>query len=375
LPNLAPHVVARSRPRAARASSLVSPADVTVHEVAERMSDKTDRRMAALQGAGILLVVIGHAEGLLPAERDALVKVDAEYAAFIGIVQWIYSFHMPLFFAMSGSLLHRATLRKGARAYPSWNDFVASKAERLLLPYVVISSVAYPIKVLLSRFALRPIQFTLHDYVWNLVFPWENTIIFFWFLSTLWLMFATAPFCLRAAAPRWRDALLAAVAVGLYFLFPHHPSGALGFFNLGGLLHNYVFFVAGFLGSKYAVARWLVGRHFLQLASLAASVCLVIGFREQPIAMFAASFAGMAFVTVVIGSPLQTALARLGDVSFTVYLLSWFPQIFVRVVGRSLHLDIWWIVLASIASAFAFSFTVVALRDRVLPSRLRLVLG
>jgi hypothetical protein len=58
-----------------------------------------------------------------------------------------------------------------------------------------------------------------------------------------------------------------------------------------------------------------------------------------------------------------------------VYLLSWFPQIFVRVVGRSLHLDIWWIVLASIASAFAFSFTVVALRDRVLPSRLRLVLG
>ena len=92
------------------------------------MIDKTDRRMAALQGAGILLVVIGHAEGLLPAERDALTKVDAAYAAFIGIVQWIYSFHMPLFFVMSGFLLHRATLREGARAYPSWNEFVALKA-------------------------------------------------------------------------------------------------------------------------------------------------------------------------------------------------------------------------------------------------------
>jgi fucose 4-O-acetylase-like acetyltransferase len=339
------------------------------------MNDKSDRRMAALQGAGILLVVIGHAEGLLPAERDALVKVDAAYAAFIGIVQWIYSFHMPLFFAMSGFLLHRATLRKGARAYPSWNEFVASKAERLLLPYVVISSVAYPIKVLLSRFALRPIQFTLHDYVQNLVFPWENTIVFFWFLSTLWLMFATAPFCLRAAAPKWSDALLGVLAVGLYFLFPHHPSGPLGFLNLGGLLHNYIFFLIGFLVSKYAVAGWIVRHRSLQLASLVLSVCMVLWFKAQPIAALVAAVAGMVSVTMVIGSPAQAALARLGDISFQVYLLSWFPQIFVRVVGKTLHLNIWWIVMASIASAFVFSFCVVAARDRLLPRRLHLVLG
>jgi len=339
------------------------------------MNDKTDRRMAALQGAAILLVVIGHADGLLPAERDALVKVDAAYAAFIGIVQWIYSFHMPLFFALSGFLLHRATLRKGARAYPSWNEFVASKAERLLLPYVVISSVAYPIKVLLSRFALRPIQFTVHDYVQNLVFPWENTIIFFWFLSTLWLMFATAPFCLRAAAPKWSDSLLGVLAVGLYFLFPHHSSGPLGFLNLSGLLHNYIFFLAGFLVSKYAVAGWIVRHRSLQLASLALSVCLVLWFKEQPIAAFIAALAGMVSVTMAIGSPVQPALARLGDNSFQVYLLSWFPQMFVRVVGKSLDLNIWWIVMGSIASAFVFSFCVVALRDRLLPRRLQLVLG
>lgn len=339
------------------------------------MNDKTDRRMAALQGAGILLVVIGHAEGLLPAERDALVKTDAAYAAFIGVVQWIYSFHMPLFFAMSGFLLHRATLRKGARAYPSWSDFVASKAERLLLPYAVISSIAYPIKVLLSRFALRPIHFTLYDYVRNLVFPWENTIIFFWFLSTLWLMFVTAPLCLRAAAPKWSDALLGALAVGLYFVFPHHPSGPLGFLNLGGLLHNYIFFLAGFLVSKYAVAGWLLRRRSLQLASLVLSVCLVTWFREQPIAALVAAFAGMVAVAMVIGSRAQAAFARLGDISFQVYLLSWFPQIFVRVVGKSLHLNVWWIVLASIASAFALTFCVVAVRDRILPRRLQLVLG
>jgi fucose 4-O-acetylase-like acetyltransferase len=335
------------------------------------MNDKADRRIAALQGAGILLVVIGHAEGLLPAERDALMKSDAAYAAFIGIVQWIYSFHMPLFFAISGFLLHRATLRKGARAYPRWNEFVASKAERLLVPYVAISSVAYPIKVLLSRFALRPIQFTLHDYVWNLVFPWENTIIFFWFLSTLWLMFVTAPLFLRSAAPKWSDALLGLLAVGLYCAFPHHATGPLGFLNLGGLLHNYVFFLTGFLVSKYAVAGWIVRHRSLQLASLALSVCLVLWFKEQPIA----ALAGMVCVTLVIGSPAQAACARLGDISFQVYLLSWFPQIFVRVAGRSLHLNVWWIVMASITSALVFSFCVVAVRDRLVPRRLQLVLG
>ncbi|HEX7981135.1 MAG TPA: acyltransferase [Gemmatimonadaceae bacterium] len=348
---------------------------MAIQPVLQWMSDKTDRRIAALQGVGILLVVIGHAEGLLPNERDALVKIDAAYAAFIGVVQWIYSFHMPLFFAMSGFLLHRATLRKGLRAYPRWSDFVASKAERLLLPFVVISSIAYPIKVLLSRFALRPIHFTLHDYVQNLVFPWENTIIFFWFLSTLWLMFVTAPLVLRVEAPKWRDALLGAVAVGLYFLFPHHPTGPLGFLNLGGLLHNYIFFLAGFLVSKYAIAGWIVRHRSVQLASLALSVCLVLWFREQPVAALIAAFAGMVPVTLVIGSRAEEAFARLGDISFQVYLLSWFPQIFVRVVGKSLHLSIWWIVPASIASAFVFSFCVVALRDRLLPRRLQLVLG
>jgi peptidoglycan/LPS O-acetylase OafA/YrhL len=113
----------------------------------------------------------------------------------------------------------------------------------------------------------------------------------------------------------------------------------------------------------------------VQLASLGLSVCLVIWFKGQPIAALIAAIAGMVSITMVIGSPVEKGLARLGDISFQVYLLSWFPQIFVRVVGKSLQLNIWWIVMASIGSAFVFSFCVVALRDRLLPRRLHLVLG
>ncbi|WP_353939436.1 acyltransferase family protein [uncultured Bifidobacterium sp.] len=46
----------------------------------------------SLRGFGILLVVLGHA------------------SRSVGLASWIFSFHMPLFFIISGMLFHEKTI-------------------------------------------------------------------------------------------------------------------------------------------------------------------------------------------------------------------------------------------------------------------------
>lgn len=59
------------------------------------------------------------------------------------------------------------------------------KVKRLLIPYWVISTIAFVPKVLLSRYAMRPLDFSYENYVHMLIYPSDNVIVFFWFLPTL----------------------------------------------------------------------------------------------------------------------------------------------------------------------------------------------
>lgn len=82
----------------------------------------------ALRALGITLVVLGHT---------------------LGIGEWlenyIYSFHMPLFFFISGLVLTESRLTIG------WPDAGRHYASRLLLPYLLFSLVTYVPWVILTR--------------------------------------------------------------------------------------------------------------------------------------------------------------------------------------------------------------------------------
>lgn len=86
-----------------------------------------------------ILVVIGHSGylctivtyGGVTYELPEMVS-SAYYSPIlsflIGSVDWIYGFHMPLFFMLSGALL-------GNKPIPQYDHFVISKVKRLLIPY------------------------------------------------------------------------------------------------------------------------------------------------------------------------------------------------------------------------------------------------
>lgn len=83
------------------------------------------------KGIGIILVVFAHT--LIPKLRDA-----SEGVKFIWI--FIYNFHMPLFFFISGWLFERNIDR-----YTDKAKFIGGKARLLMLPYLVFSLFAYAV--------------------------------------------------------------------------------------------------------------------------------------------------------------------------------------------------------------------------------------
>lgn len=84
---------------------------VLLHGLGYNNLMKRDWRIDALKAWGILLVVVGHTP------HD-----------FLPLARWIYSFHMPLFFFISGYLRFGSRDRRPG-------EFLAAKARSILVPY------------------------------------------------------------------------------------------------------------------------------------------------------------------------------------------------------------------------------------------------
>jgi fucose 4-O-acetylase-like acetyltransferase len=124
------------------------------------------------RGLGIILVVIGHALGGL---------IDSPLGAgqdmFRRLFFAIYSFHMPLFFLLSGLLVAKR-LEKGS------GPFLKALLPSIVWPYFLWSTVQFTLIYSLGALVNRPAE----SY-WPVILslPW-NTISQFWFLYALFWM-------------------------------------------------------------------------------------------------------------------------------------------------------------------------------------------
>ena len=335
-------------------------------------ADAVGKTTAAI---GILLVVIGHSTGLLPVDAIKYAQVSRSYSIFLSVIDWIYSFHMPLFLFIAGLNYEKYTKPK-KECY--WS-LVDSKAKRLLVPYMVVSSLAYPIKVSLSRFALRPIPFSGTSYIESLLHPWNNTIIYFWFLPTLFLIFLATPILDYLARRIPTSAAGALVLVLFYYAFPHKSEDfILSFLNCGGALHNSIFFFLGIVAVKYldfsgipSWAAWL----FLPIITLYLFKSPITAFES-----FGFPLAILGILSIVVFGKTEIHKSKvlnvIGERSFQIYLFSWFPLIGVRIVGTQLcGISIGYVVIASIGLGIALPIIATGLLDRWIPKSWRFIYG
>ena len=105
-------------------------------------------------------VILGHsANGL---------TVSAGWYAFTK--EWIYLFHMPLFFLISGYLLaHRGYLH--GRSY---RTFVLEKSKRLLLPYLFWNLLFWVPKLLASAYIADAAPLSIPALLEDFAFPRRN---------------------------------------------------------------------------------------------------------------------------------------------------------------------------------------------------------
>jgi fucose 4-O-acetylase-like acetyltransferase len=200
--------------------------------VSAQQNQSRDDWVDLAKGIGIVLVVYGHvARGL----ETAGLYPDQQVFELIDSV--IYSFHMPLFFVLSG-LYFLPTLKH----YGS-GSLIGRKVDTLIYPYIIWSVIQGSIEVALSHFTnshtgigeVLSILWQPHDQFW-----------FLYALFFIFLLFAIMFKLAQQAAVSWLLflVLLVAFVANVHFGVP-----------AADYVVNYgVFFACGVLLSKYPTA-------------------------------------------------------------------------------------------------------------------------
>lgn len=158
-----------------------------------------------LYAFGVILTIIGHSH-------------PNDWTTFPGKpIEFIYFFHMPLFFAIAGFLFARSD-KLPKIGYASW---IKEKTLRLLTPFFVINAVSLVPKYFLEHKTLGGITF---KFILESFFAPRNSVWgHFWFLEVLFLFycFFGAVFCLlfktkKSTAPV--SVLLLVAALCLHFV-------------------------------------------------------------------------------------------------------------------------------------------------------------
>lgn len=308
--------------------------------------------VAFMQILGIILVVNIHA-------LQEAVPEDSGWYTWTNYINIMP--RMPLFMFLSGFLLKHVQLYKNRTLADErlWgnNGFLTRKTRRLLIPYLIISTIAFFPKTLLSRYALNPVDLSLSDYLHMLVYPRDNVIAFYWFLPTLFFIFMAYAYGSRllktATWPAWTPVALTGVLLCLHL---YNPLADMDLLNWNEVVHFAFYFATGYCARSYRLSE-KINLHPLAgivLCLAVAAVCNIFGtgyVRKPGWSEVILSLNGILLCLFAGRIYLQhqwTFLNHLAGATYTIYLLSWFPQVASRVIVLKLAGLPWWV--ASIAS-------------------------
>lgn len=196
---------------------------------------------------GAILVVYGHvARGLY----NAGIAIPAHYYRLADSI--VYSFHMPLFFFLSGLFFYTSLQKRGALG------LAFNKVDTIVYPYILWSILQGSVEVVLSSYTNGNVTFTEVFTLWD---PRAQ----FWFLYALFFIFLVSIAIFSAVPFRWLVAVFIAVCA------LHLARGALpGFKVVLFVANNLVYFIFGVVFTRFNLVTYL--------SSYAAFLSLVLIF-------------------------------------------------------------------------------------------------
>ena len=149
-----------------------------------------------IRALAVILVIAGHALYTSPNSPYGGISIDVSKGLvhdwLNDVRDWIFVFHMPLFFALSGAVFAYGLSRRGL---PRFKSFAKGKAKRLLVPFLLVNILyVVPLKLFSGYFdasyAAGGVIGVLHDILIG-HFSWL-IMNHLWFLASLFWIFMMA---------------------------------------------------------------------------------------------------------------------------------------------------------------------------------------
>lgn len=253
------------------------------------------------KGIGIILVVIGH---YIPAGAPKW---------YVDFIDFIYYFHMPLFFIIAGYFYDCSTRRT------DYLPFVWSKFQRLMIPYFILSWAIVGTKVGIGR--VMPVDHPVTLDALYRVFYLPEAGYFLWFVYVLFLTFCLAPLFKKGV----RLIILSIMALGLFFWDTAPQS-----FCIRQLCSHLAFFVWGMWVARSGGLQLAMRRYPLLWGVITIGFSFAYGHVQSGVLttllLLSLGITGSFMVLSVsvwlsrLSGPVSLWLSRVGVMSMTIYL-------------------------------------------------------
>jgi fucose 4-O-acetylase-like acetyltransferase len=269
------------------------------------------------KGLCIVLVVYGHISGGLAAAGTL-----AADSIWMKLRDWVYLFHMPAFFVLSGIFAPRLSQL-------SVREFLSGRLRTIFYPYVIWTAIIVASQFAMARFVnnppefLRALYFLVEPYGYGLWFLYSLfiiSVIFYslarWRVSPLIMVFLAATLSLLASRNFFSGWPILNTSMNFFIFYAAAACAREKIFTLfsqknwlapllagtGFLLAMTLFYLAGF------DATWLLN---LLLAGLGITgiICLAKSFAQIWVGQFWA-FLGVFSLEIYLGHPLWGTISR-----------------------------------------------------------------
>lgn len=259
---------------------------------------------------GVILTILGHSHpndwSTFPAQP----------------VEFIYSFHMPLFFCISGYLFEKS----GSLERDGYLKWIGNKSKRLLIPYLIISAVSFIPKTLLENGSLNDVG--LREVVECFFAPRLNIWGHFWFLPIIFICYLIFGL-LRSFVDNKPKQKSTFTIVALLIAFAlHFIKVDILWLGLSDLCKFTVYFVIGI----FACQVLKIKKHknteliFGTILFAAASVVLFCKFQHNTFVMFIESIfmlVACLFLSNLLSEKSFSCVNFISENVFTFYICAW----------------------------------------------------
>ncbi len=282
------------------------------------MNERTDWVDYA-KGIGIILVVYGHvARGVY----NAGIYIPEAFYKLADST--IYSFHMPLFFFLSGLFFCNSLQKRGAF------KFTLNKLDTIIYPYVLWSILQGSLEVFMGNYTNNDL--TLSD-----VFSLWDPRAQFWFLYALFFVFLTCTLIFTVLKERF------SLIVFLFACTLYLSSSLFTYFApFSFVANNLVFFMLGVMFTQIELNRRLSSGYLfvIALASFVVAQYIFHGifekdYSDRGIASFVLACVSIFFIVMlskVLAVRSVSIIAYIGASSMAIYLMHIVAGSGVRVI-------------------------------------------